>query len=553
MALLAPFEALYVWHFGVPSGPHVYAVVAESNFEELSTWVGADWALQAMLGLAWLSAVVWAAHRWQGSAWVLSLRSRVALVALGLCVLLPQGIATGWINPLDQMVQEGDPEAAHLQHAVRSTPSGFGQFWEATYPWGLPQRLIHWAEYRAAARRHAQMSSTHRFRLQVTGSDSMEDRLVVVLVIGEASRADRWSLYGAKRNTTPQLLAMKPELLVFRDAVAGASATREAITLMLTRRPEEEPLGVRSEGSVVSAFRQAGFKTYWLSTQGNAGAHETPVSVMASEAHERQFLSASDYRGRTALDKELLPPLQEILYRREPKVFVVLHTMGSHLHYANRYPLGLEPFQPALQREQAPNIWRKERLEELVNAYDNSLHYTDSFVAGVIHLLKNSGAIAQMNYMPDHGETLFDGACPRGGHGFASIANYHVPLVMWASEGWKARFAKRWQRLQSRQEAPVSALAVFPTLLGQAGIQLLDGVSHTDLGAEHWEPTARPTAHFGDFDRNIATTACDAPASASPARARSTQNFVGRLGNHASTAPWSGAAPWRNSLIGLWS
>lgn len=509
LALLAPAEGLYVWHFGVPSGAHVFAVVAETNAEEVGSWIGADWPLYLACGLVWLGAVAWAFRRWRGNAWTLSLRGRLSLAALGLALLLPQALTAMLPDRLDAWVSEADKEADRMQHAFDGGRASFLQSMEATYPWGLPQRVGQWLSHRTKAREHAEAASGHRFRLQTSPETVNDAPLVVVMVVGEASRADRWSLYGASRSTSPRLQALRDELLVFENAVAGASATREAMTLMLTRRPPEEPLGLRSEGSVVTAFRQAGFKTYWLSTQGSAGAHETPVAVMAAEADERQFLSASDYRGRTALDGALLPPLQAILHKRESRVFVVLHTMGSHLHYANRYPVGREPFQPALQREEAPNIWRRQQVAELVNAYDNSIHYTDWVLDGVIQLLKQSGAKVHLSFMPDHGETLFDGDCPRGGHGFASIANYRVPLLMWASPGWKAQFAERWALLLGRQREPVSALATFPTLLGHAGIRLLDSVSHADLGASGWTASARPTNHFGDFDRDVAPKACD--------------------------------------------
>ena len=512
LALLAPAEALYVAHFGVPSGAHVYAVVAETHSEELSSFIGADALLYLALLLAWAGLLIWTFRRWGEPNWGLSGRARGLLAALASAVLLPQALGHWLATRLPDPVEaEFGAAPLPIQHAMDLQQPGFVTHLEMSYPWGLPQRLLRWAEHREAARRHAEMAGAHRFRLQA--GDALPPDAppqVVVMVIGEASRADRWQLYGAARATTPRLQARRAELLVFRDAVSAASATRESVSLMLTRRPPEQVLGMRAEGSVVSAFRQAGFKTYWLSTQGSAGPHETPVAVMAAEAHERRFLSRSDYRGQTALDGELLPQLAQVLARREPRVFIVLHTLGSHLHYANRYPLGAEPFRPALQRDDPPNIWRKERFEELVNAYDNSLHHTDLVLDGAIAHLQASGADAHLSYMPDHGETLFDGRCPRGGHGFASIANYRVPLLMWASAGWKARHPARWALLDSRQQQPVSALALFPTLLGHAGVQLHDPVAHPDLGAPDWRRAPRTTAHFGDFDRSLAPQACDA-------------------------------------------
>lgn len=349
----------------------------------------------------------------------------------------------------------------------------------------------------------------------------MSGRQVHVLVIGESSRPDRWQLYGAARDTTPRLRQLDDEqLLRFDDAVSAAAATRESVPLMLTRRPPQTPLAIRAEPSLLSAYRQAGYRSYWLSTQGAAGGHETPVSVIADEADERRFLNAADYRSASALDGELLPVLAEVLARGEPRQLIVLHTLGSHLHYAHRYPVDFEFFRPALPRKVDSNVWMRSRREELLNAYDNSLRYTDHVLAEAIALLHRSGVAATLSYVADHGETFWDGRCSSGGHGFAAIANYRVPLLFWASERWRSEHAARWRRLQSRQRAPVSSLALFATLSAHAGFRVEGQQSHQDLGAEDWQAAPRWLAYHGDFDRQLSVSACDAsPAAASAAAA----------------------------------
>ncbi|MCH3752316.1 sulfatase-like hydrolase/transferase, partial [Campylobacter coli] len=80
-----------------------------------------------------------------------------------------------------------------------------------------------------------------------------------------------------------------------------------------------------------TAFRQAGFRTYWLSTQGTAGRHETPISVLAREADEQKFINTAEYLANSVHDGELLPVLAAVLARPEQHQFIVLHTLGSHL------------------------------------------------------------------------------------------------------------------------------------------------------------------------------------------------------------------------------
>ena len=84
-------------------------------------------------------------------------------------------------------------------------------------------------------------------------------------------------------------------------------------------------------------------------------------------------------------------------------LFIVFHTYGSHFNYKERYPEEFAKFQPA----NATEVEYKNK-DQLINAYDNSVLYTDYFLHSLIGILKNSGADATMIYSPDHGEDLLD-------------------------------------------------------------------------------------------------------------------------------------------------
>lgn len=515
-AVLAPFELFYLSTYSLPSGMHVYGVIAETHAEEASSWLG-PWAPWVAAGSLCLFAVVgwsgwqlWRADpRWRhrSRAWV--------LMAAGLFL-------AGWVTleaayPVTEADPDGPPAShPYLQHWLTDPDRGLAPQLEAVYPWGLPLRWWRFEEHRRAIAAHRQATAHHDFDVRWPAGAPGPARQVQVLVIGETGRPDRWGLYGAVRDTTPRLSA-RDDLLVFADAVSGASATRESVTLMLTRRPPESMLAPVVEPSFVSAFRQAGYRTYWLSNQGAAGAHETPVSVLAQEADERHFLNAVDYKGAGSFDGALLPLLAQILVRDEPRQLIVLHTLGSHLHYAHRYPRDFERFTPALQTADKPDIWNKTRFAELVNAYDNSVLYTDWLLDQAITMLAGTGAAATLLYAADHGESLFDGRCGRGGHGFAAAVNYRVPMLMWLSPAWQAERPQAMQALQARQQQPVSTLGTFATMIGLAGFEIAAPSAHGNLADLAWVPQARQVTHFGDFDRNIAGHACDSPQSVATA------------------------------------
>lgn len=515
--LVAPFEIFYAAKFAMPSGPHVYGVILDTDRAEALAWLGA-WLWPALLvvvsvwvviGLAcwilWRRNACWR-HRSRHWVWVggLLLATTVLLIASGQAAL-------------DRTMQSEPTE-----QDAEALPAGevhdlFGHL-EASYPWGLPLRLAHF---------RAHLQSLERHRARVAGFDfgvrwpdartrDADGREIHVLVIGETGRPDRWQLFGAERQTTPRLVA-REGLVALTDAVSAASATRESVPMMLTRRPPSKMLAITDEPSVLTAFRQAGFRTYWLSNQGQAGTHETPVSVLAREADEQHFINPTDYRGAGALDGDLLPLVEAILARHEQRrQLIVLHMLGSHLHYANRYPKEFEYYRPALRPADAPDIWRRDQAVAMRNSYDNSVRYTDLVLDRVIELLHQSGARTTLTYAADHGETLFDGGCDRAGHGFAALVNYRVPMFVWASASWRAARPEAWRHLLARRTDPVSTLALPATLIDLAGFEIAAPHAHAALTQAPGAPAPRRLLHFGDFDRQLPRIACDRPGRASP-------------------------------------
>lgn len=505
VALLAPPEAFYLLWFGQPSDAHLYGVIADTNFEEVTSWLGPWLAPVVAAAFVWSVVLAWMARCWWRADWRWTHRSRAwVLTANALLLILLLALHQSVSPATTRLVQgEDDP---YLEHSINKTRVGVAGVAEGIYPWGVPLRWANYLEHQQALARQAQISAGFDFGVRWR-TDGPPARQIHILVIGETGRPDRWGVFGAKRDTTPRL-ASRTGLILFPDAVSAASATREAVPLMLTRRPPQDLLAPPREPSLVAAFRQAGYRTYWLSTQGTAGRHETPVSVLASEADERHFVNAVDYRQAGALDGELLPLLQKILDRNEPRQLIVLHTLGSHLSYAHRYPRDFERFRPALQPGDVPDIWSSAVLDKLINAYDNSVLYTDHVLDEVITQLDRIGAAATLLYAADHGESLHDGSCRRGGHGFAAEANYRIPMAIWTSPAWQAARPQAQAALQAHAQAPVSSLSIFATMTGLAGFDTARPNGHGDLGNSAWQPSKRLITHFGDFDADLKGKSC---------------------------------------------
>ncbi|MDD5296133.1 MAG: sulfatase-like hydrolase/transferase [Rhodocyclaceae bacterium] len=294
---------------------------------------------------------------------------------------------------------------------------------------------------------------------------------VVVLVIGESSRYDRWSLNGYKRETNP-LLKSEANLVTMSNVVTAVSATRLAVPLLLTRKPATHSLKPGfSEKSVLSAFKEAGFKTYWLSNQMSYGEFDTPVSVFASEADVTQFLNLGGFTNNSNFDQVLLDPLKNALADPAQKKLIVIHTLGNHWNYSHRHPPEFDKWKPSLAGVQNPDFADPKLRQGLSNSYDNSILYVDWFLSQVIGSLKTSApSISSLIYVSDHGETIYDGKCNLAFHGHNTEYDFHVPALVWYSSAYGAAYPAKIRQLMKNRSSALSSENIFHSLVDMGNV-----------------------------------------------------------------------------------
>ena len=128
---------------------------------------------------------------------------------------------------------------------------------------------------------------------------------VVILVIGETSRAHNWQLNGYHRKTNPNLI-QRDNLFYYNNAISAATHTSQTIQLVLSRATPKNLEPVYTEKSIITAFSEAGYKTVWISNQNMTGGVETSIYSIATEADVRIF-SGADYRVKSEMDEILIP------------------------------------------------------------------------------------------------------------------------------------------------------------------------------------------------------------------------------------------------------
>jgi glucan phosphoethanolaminetransferase (alkaline phosphatase superfamily) len=332
-----------------------------------------------------------------------------------------------------------------------------------TWPFGLTVRGYDFYKERVYLAKLSERSAAFRFNAAQAAPDQKPE--VVVMVIGESSRYDRWSLNGYERETNP-LLSKEPNIVMLPDVITSVSATRLSVPVMISRKTAMQSLKDGfSEKSFLTAYKEAGFKTFWLSNQISFGEFDTPVSVFAKEADVIQFLNLGGFTDNSNYDQILLEPLQNALHDPARKKLIVLHSLGSHWNYSHRYPKQFDKWKPSLYGVEKPAYTDLKIKTELNNSYDSAILYTDWFLANVIDRLKQETERSALVYVADHGQTLYDNTCNLAFHGHNTQYEFHVPAFVWYSDAYAVRYPDKVEELARHRKAHLATENVFHTLL----------------------------------------------------------------------------------------
>ncbi|MGZ5200232.1 MAG: phosphoethanolamine transferase [Telluria sp.] len=341
-----------------------------------------------------------------------------------------------------------------------------------TWPFGLGARFHDFYRDRMYLAELTRASANFHFGAHQ--ADPAASPQVVVLVIGESSRYDRWSLNGYARETNP-LLSKQANLVTLPDVITSVSATRLSVPVIISRKRATQSLRDGfAEKSFITAYKEAGYKTFWLSNQISFGKFDTPVSVFAKEADVIEFMNLGSYNDKSSLDEVLLGPLKNAVLDPAPKKLVVIHSLGSHWNYSHRYPASFDKWLPSLYGVDKPVYTDLKIKPQLNNSYDSSILYTDWFLSHVIDTLKDSGMAASMVYVADHGQTLYDGSCRVAFHGHNNQWEFHVPAFVWYSDAYRERFPEKIGQLLRHRSAHLATENMFHTLVDLGDIRYPD-------------------------------------------------------------------------------
>lgn len=358
---------------------------------------------------------------------------------------------------------------------------------------------------------HYKEASAH-FRFDARPSHPEDSCEVYVMVIGETARAMNFSLYGYQRDTNPRL-SKTPGLVTFSDVTTQSNTTHKSVPMLLSQASASDFERLFHEKGILQAFREAGFHTVFLSNQR---PNHSFIDFLGEQADQWLFLKTGDANpaGRELAeapdkdgnyyDADLLPILDKILARKRKKEFIVLHTYGSHFNYMDRYPRQMAHFQPDTHCEA-----KKENRPDLINAYDNTIRYTDLVLSGVIERLRAHGGMSAMLYTSDHGENIFDDSHKLFLHASPRASEYelHVPFLVWTSQSFQHQEPAVAQALSAnRHKQAQSSRSAFHTMLNIGGISTRYLQAHMSLASLQYKPV--PLLYLNDHNEAIPQAEC---------------------------------------------
>lgn len=318
-------------------------------------------------------------------------------------------------------------------------------------------------------------------------------RRLLILVVGETARAQEFSLNGYVRDTNPWLA--REEIVSFDNMLACGTSTAVSLPCMFSilGRRDYSNAEARAQEGLLDVLAHSGVGVVWR--DNNSGCKGVCDRIRTEDV--TQFRAPQYCDSDECFDEVLLQRLDETLATIDGHAVVVLHQKGSHgPAYYRRHPASFTRFLPECRTNQLQACSR----QEIVNAYDNSILYTDYFLDRVIEFLaaRRDRYETAMLYVSDHGESL--GKSNLYLHGLpyfiAPEEQKRVPFIVWLSDGFRQASGLDWGCLRKSRALPLSHDNLFHSVLGLMNVE-------TEVYDERLDVFA-PCRSNGDGSRTLA-------------------------------------------------
>ena len=287
---------------------------------------------------------------------------------------------------------------------------------------------------------------------------------LIIMVVGEAARADHFSLNGYGKETNP--LLKKRDIINFSNMYSCGTSTAISVPCMFSsfdRKDYNYKKGISTYNVLDILNTTEDVEILWRDNNSSSKGVATRVPYENYKTSKNNTICEEKAECR---DEGMLVGLDEYIKENKGKdILIVLHQMGNHgPAYYKRYPKNFEKFSPICESNQLEDCTQA----EISNSYDNALLYTDYFLSKTINLLKQYDKTHEtaMIYVSDHGESLGEEGIYLHGlpYFMAPDAQKHVGSFMWFGEKMKKELPMK--KLKEKKDQKYSQDNLFHTLIG---------------------------------------------------------------------------------------
>lgn len=370
--------------------------------------------------------------------------------------------------------------------ALLQSYRGLSRNFEENQPYSTSIDRFYWTTY--AVLRDRQDLSQHLLEMKspehfkgLTHHPTLGAPLKVVVILGESARADLMSAYGYERPTTPWLDSISKngnEVVLFNDVCSSGPNTIMSSQRIFTFWNNTPNKAWYNYPDLTNVLAHAGYYTQWI-TQQNPQNMYAIERLFANSAHKlyKTHIYTSLYKikdsslSAMAYDEALLPALHRYdspntTHVNRKNIFTMVHLMGSHQNYSERYPPAFDFFKAKDMKECLTDDAKSKKA-----AYLNTLRYTDSLLEKMIKHYSSQRAL--VFYFSDHGE-MVDEPQQRGFFGHGGNVNHpsvDVPFFVYASPQLRKEHPKLWERIKKAQFRPISTAWFTNSLTSLLGIR----------------------------------------------------------------------------------
>lgn len=301
---------------------------------------------------------------------------------------------------------------------------------------------------------------------------------LIILVVGETARADKFSFNGYERETNAPLKDHQDDIINYPHAISCGTSTAVSLPCMFSKDNHENYSGgMAYTENVLDIVQRSGYNVAWVENNSDCKNVCNRIKTL--------YPCGIHPQERECTDKVLIPEIAKAMPENPQNTMIVLHQVGSHgPKYFKRYPAQFEQYKPVCNTEKLNECSQ----EELINTYDNTIYYTSQNIADIIkeaQKYKDNYNIVVI-YVSDHGESLGENGLylHSAPYVIAPDTQKQIPFFVWAESTTLKELNLDKECLTNETVKPISHDNIFHTLLGLSGINTQEYQQNLDLFAK---------------------------------------------------------------------